>query len=805
MPLRLQIDPSQLVQGAAQAKDALAGVGTAAGKAQSAIDVMADQGGKAWAPATAAARLFETQVGGVTQALKFDTIAFDANMRSSTAMGAAFAAVTGEGTRARVSIDELTGTAARNGLAFDTLRLSLDSTYASQRRYETAVETINTALRSQVITQEEATRATQLASAAYLTTDRATTQAVRGINAMSAAHRGSAMASRAGSMGIQNAAFQVADFAVQVGAGTSATRALAQQLPQLLGGFGVMGAVIGGVVAVAGALAPMLFNIGENSKSAADKLDDITAALGQYRSAAQDGTRTTAELRAEFGDFADEVARTTDLMIRAATTDALKGFAEAVSPLFVSLGDVNKALIEQSALEKQIAFLRTNGTAGATEQIFGLSVALEDAKAATLESAIAIGMTSDQVLTLDRVLGSMRGVKTISELRDRSQEALDAILSMFPAGQAIPEAIAPIVARLTEVRDTAAAGVAMTEGFTPALNNATTAAGGLATAMSGVAMSANAALSQMIQMDLQRRTLQGAAQGQAAAPHGIGPAGMGDGNLAFISQEAAKRAAAKAAADRLANAPALVFGSTGTGSSGAAAIDSTRDAFDQLLATLDPLVSQQHDMADAQQTINAALAAGTINAEEAANAMDLVADKFGNAADSMASFRDAGANAFDALIEGTGSVRSVIQDLIKDIGLAIVKQQLLKSVSGATAGMSIGGILMQALTGGLRDGGGMIGNGKTAMVGEYGPELVTPTAGGAMVTSRAKTAQMAAGGALSGRIEIGVTVDDDGKIKAMVRSSSIRAAQSGAQAAIDTVRRSLGGWQDQLAMEGALA
>lgn len=50
--------------------------------------------------------------------------------------------------------------------------------------------------------------------------------------------------------GVQNAAFQVGDFAVQVGGGVDASRALAQQLPQLLGGFGMLGAVAGAAVAI---------------------------------------------------------------------------------------------------------------------------------------------------------------------------------------------------------------------------------------------------------------------------------------------------------------------------------------------------------------------------------------------------------------------------------------------------------------------------------------------------------------------------------------------------------------------------
>lgn len=50
---------------------------------------------------------------------------------------------------------------------------------------------------------------------------------------------------------IQQAAFQIGDFATQVGAGTKASVALGQQLPQLLGAFGVFGAVLGTVAAIA--------------------------------------------------------------------------------------------------------------------------------------------------------------------------------------------------------------------------------------------------------------------------------------------------------------------------------------------------------------------------------------------------------------------------------------------------------------------------------------------------------------------------------------------------------------------------
>lgn len=45
--------------------------------------------------------------------------------------------------------------------------------------------------------------------------------------------------------GIRNASYQVTDFMVQVQGGTSVIRALSQQMPQLLAGFGMMGVVLG--------------------------------------------------------------------------------------------------------------------------------------------------------------------------------------------------------------------------------------------------------------------------------------------------------------------------------------------------------------------------------------------------------------------------------------------------------------------------------------------------------------------------------------------------------------------------------
>ena len=95
------------------------------------------------------------------------------------------------------------------------------------------------------------------------------------VSAMRGPMRAAGGASGAFAAGVQNASFQVADFAVQVGMGTSAMRAMSMQLPQLLGGFGLWGAVAGGVVAVLGALVPALLGTGEEVDDLADKMKSL--------------------------------------------------------------------------------------------------------------------------------------------------------------------------------------------------------------------------------------------------------------------------------------------------------------------------------------------------------------------------------------------------------------------------------------------------------------------------------------------------------------------------------------------------
>jgi hypothetical protein len=90
-----------------------------------------------------------------------------------------------------------------------------------------------------------------------------------------------AVAARGMGMAVQQAGFQVGDFAVQVASGQGVLRPFIQQGTQLISMFGPWGAVIGAAVAVVGALAVSLFDVGESAKDAQKKHEEYADAIDQ--------------------------------------------------------------------------------------------------------------------------------------------------------------------------------------------------------------------------------------------------------------------------------------------------------------------------------------------------------------------------------------------------------------------------------------------------------------------------------------------------------------------------------------------
>lgn len=139
---------------------------------------------------------------------------------------------------------------------------------------------------------------------------------------------------------IQNTSFQLQDIAVQLQGGTRASTVFAQQLPQLLGGFGALGAVAG-VLAGVGipALAFAFASLGSSAQTVEDRMDELKT-ISQGLKTAQDILALSVdELYEKYGAYGEQ----------------LRFAAERLAMLQQAEARVNlsKAIVEMDAVFKQ--------------------------------------------------------------------------------------------------------------------------------------------------------------------------------------------------------------------------------------------------------------------------------------------------------------------------------------------------------------------------------------------------------------------------------------------------------------------
>lgn len=362
--------------------------------------------------------------------------------------------------------------AARVRAAYEGQRAALDPLFASSQRYQQVVTSVSAALEAQVIDQAEANRVLAMAEQRYMAADRA-----------GAAFAGQARAvvGGTGQMGtqVQNAAFQIGDFAVQVAGGTSAMRAASMQLPQLLGGFGLWGAVIGGAVAVLGALIPMLFQTGEKAEEAGKRVDQFTTALGDYASYTKTAMTDTAALRAEFGRFAEETRQNAAYMAQVSLGEAKAALKTNAADMIASLDQV--ALAQRNAAEAAKFYFDTKKN---VDQGLGSSADVQAAlenyvvmKDLVTEAAKAMGTTVEQASRLRAAMGGVDLGGSVNDLEKSSQAVLDVFQEMFAAGQALPAPLVETYKQMNAIHDAAVLAVNAGNEFKGAADAAAESAG----------------------------------------------------------------------------------------------------------------------------------------------------------------------------------------------------------------------------------------------------------------------------------------------------------------------------------------
>ncbi|MEP2680161.1 MAG: hypothetical protein ABJP44_00600 [Sulfitobacter sp.] len=243
------------------------------------------------------------------------------------------------------------------GKEMDRLRTKYDPLYAASKRYETELSELNRAQKVGALNTQQYDAALERLNAEYM-------RATGGAQRLAGANARAAGATRGMGGGIQNVAYQIGDFATQVGAGTAASMALGQQLPQLLGGFGVLGAVLGAVVAIGVPLAASFLKSGDAAGDLEDAVSDLKTAVAEYNSAVERANSPTDELAERYGRASDKARNLLRVLSQLARLDAMESIRKGGAQVLEAFDELEGRLdrfdevLRQGYSENQSAAVR---------------------------------------------------------------------------------------------------------------------------------------------------------------------------------------------------------------------------------------------------------------------------------------------------------------------------------------------------------------------------------------------------------------------------------------------------------------
>ncbi|WP_420011972.1 phage tail tape measure C-terminal domain-containing protein [Tateyamaria sp.] len=340
-----------------------------------------------------------------------------------------------------------TAARAARALAQAQEKAARDSTQAARAAVEKARadrDAAAGALRAARAETQAASARARSARTAYQLAQSLDTQTTAQTRANAATRAGVKSRARSAAQ-IQNAAFQVQDFAVQVAAGTSALTAFGQNAPQLLGGFGALGAILGAVVAVALPLAGVMLNLGDTTEDAAEAIDRLAEATDRLR--ALERIRSDADALADAYGRASAQARAlvaaqAELARRQATTALNERIAELADAF--DAGDVAGAVATRPAqdAEKELLSLVQKARAIFADADFGIEINIENED--ELQNLVNILRKGDIQNVAEQINATLETTTKLIALRlgDTFQTIEDEIAALnYPIESALAESI----------------------------------------------------------------------------------------------------------------------------------------------------------------------------------------------------------------------------------------------------------------------------------------------------------------------------------------------------------------------------
>lgn len=606
--------------------------------------------------------------------------------------------------------------------------------------------------------------------------------------------------------GLQNVSYQLQDIFVQIQGGQGAARALSQQLPQLLSGFGLVGSAIGLVAAAGIPLAASFFSSGEEAKKLDEVMKDLSQSLADYEAAVSEAATPTDDLVEKYGRAAGAAQILLQQLSQLAKLDAastIRASGVAIADSLVGAIDaLNRYEAAQSALAPE-DFLNEGTAAAAAMQ----------AQVDKLRDEF--GLTVEQAAQL-------RNILTDQSTASSPEAAADAMrrLSLFLADANL-QAGYTNDALLAAEREAARGALAGYE-FATALEGAADAAGGVVATVDQLPGAINAATASALALT---RALSAAIAASQAIPGTIGAPTLGRfGNGEDITRRAGgmdlqeqqtfrydwqEQLKAEEEARRKAEQAAGRKGrGGGSGGSKGRAEKQDRPFFENVerdLVNLEREITligkSNEEIATAKarwELLDEAKRRGIpVNAELGAQ-IDAQAASFGRltgelerAEATQQQFEDAVDGIADAmagaLVAGE-SLREGLAQVFKQIASDILNSGIRNALSSAFGGGGFNPFALfggggDALTGGLRAAGlparamgGPVRAGQPYLIGERGPEIMVPGANGTVIPNH----KMGGGG--ESIVMVQLSPELKAQILAEAEGQSVRISQQTASA-----------------------
>lgn len=563
-------------------------------------------------------------------------------------------------------------------------------------------------------------------------------------------------ASRANAFQMQNAALQVGDFFVQVAGGQSATRAMAQQLPQLLGAFGLFGALAGAAFAALSPFIGKLFEGADAAEQLTKSTDALRDATKEWQDAAKASRVSLDELKFTYGELADEIERArdnTEGLARARTETALKGATTRVATNV--LGGEKDYLSRESlaALDEELGNLMFRADELREKMLSGTASLEEFAESKALERQITdllavqgavddladkYGITADEAQRIAEAAVALRDSGSVQEQAEAADALATELVDVFGSVEAVDAALPGITSGLQTIVEEAGK---LSENMGFSADEAKRLADNITTALDR---------KDRADAYIKNATIIGAYQEYARTR-------MAAPDTPVVHPETGSR------------------GGSGRRGGGGARVDPRlREAerwFERTRTAAERYAEELADLNELQQL-------GYIDADTYGRAVKEIGEAYGEAGDQAKFFeglqQELKDGFLDAIVSGE-DLAGVFEQLAKSIARAALEAALFNtgpfaSGGGGGGGGSLLGSLFGSIFSGFRASGGPVSGGRAYVVGERGPELMVPGVSGTVIPNDALR-----GGA---RVEL-IIRKEPGVVAEIARAEAVKVTQAG--------------------------